>query len=71
MRKLVLTFISLYGFIITFAQAPQSFSYQAVVRDAQGIFYLTKMLLSVSALSKTTPMEPLFTKKHSKQLPTP
>lgn len=46
MKKLIPLFIFITSFLISFAQAPQTFKYQAVVRDNSGNV-LTNMIISI------------------------
>lgn len=42
MKKITITLMLILGVVLTFAQAPQAFKYQAVVRDNAGEIYSSR-----------------------------
>ncbi|MCK4629999.1 MAG: hypothetical protein KAT40_01070, partial [Bacteroidales bacterium] len=68
MRIILSTFVFFLSFfILTYSQAPQSFNYQAVVRDAQGAIIVDQdVFLQISILQGTETGTAVFVETHQK-----
>ena len=65
MRKLFVTFTLAIMAIVSFAQIPQSFSYQAVVRDAENQLIVSKpMIVELSILQGSDDGVQVYSEKH-------
>src|SRR6056297_1978723 len=67
MKKLLLTFFLLVAVISLLAQAPNSFNYQAVVRDSQGeVLQNQNVSLLISILQGSETGTVVYSETHSK-----
>ncbi|MBP5371484.1 MAG: hypothetical protein J6Y55_06110 [Bacteroidales bacterium] len=65
MKKLVLTLTLAIAALLSFAQIPQTFSYQAVVRDAENKLVVSKpIVMELSILQGSDEGEVVYTEKH-------
>ena len=65
MKKLVVTLTLVIASLLSFAQMPQTFSYQAVVRDAENKLVVSKpMVMELSILQGSDEGEVVYSEKH-------